>query len=198
MGRKSIDDIRKPQILQHFRSVINKEGIHKASVAKIAQSMEVSPNLVLHYFKSKEAMVFALLENIIDKYLEFLKASIQGIPPGPERFKTLVRTMFGDGMNQDLLIEKSFYALCYLSLFDDEIKSRFNNKYLQFIDIVTREVDSFTKFQGNHQTDSKKKTEFRLSLFEGFSFSANIREGNDYIDEFGGYFIESACTFFNC
>jgi hypothetical protein len=52
MGRKSIDNIRKPQILEHFRQVVNKEGIHKASVVKIAKNMGVSPNLVLHYFDS--------------------------------------------------------------------------------------------------------------------------------------------------
>ena len=62
MGRKSIDDIRKPQILEHFRKVVNEDGIHKASVVKIAKNMGVSPNLVLHYFASKEAMVVKLFD----------------------------------------------------------------------------------------------------------------------------------------
>jgi AcrR family transcriptional regulator len=198
MGRKSIDDIRKPQILEHFRAVTNREGIHKASVAKIAKRMEVSPNLVLHYFASKKAMVFELLDHIMDKYLEFLREAIQDIPIGPARFKTLIKTMFGDGMNQDLLIEKSFYALYYLSLFDDEIKSRFNSKYIQFIDIVAQEVDSFAKFQGVDQAGSKKQAEFVLSLFEGFSFSANVRQQDDYIKENGGYFIDSIYAMFKC
>ena len=70
MGRKSIDNIRKPQILEHFRQVINKEGIHKASVVKIAKNMGVSPNLVLHYFESKEAMVIELFDVIMDQYIE--------------------------------------------------------------------------------------------------------------------------------
>ena len=73
MGRKSIDNIRKPQILEHFRQVVNAEGIHKASEARIAKNMGVSPNLVLHYFESKEAMVIELFNLIMDQYTGYLR-----------------------------------------------------------------------------------------------------------------------------
>jgi AcrR family transcriptional regulator len=196
MGRKSIDNIRKPQILEYFRQVINEEGIHKASVVKIAKKMGVSPNLVLHYFDSKEAMVMELFDVIIDQYIEHLSEVISEIPTGPQRLKILIKTMFGLGKNRQLLSEKSYYAFYYLGLFDGQIKLRFNQKYRQFTDMVSAEIESSGHFKGASQVDLAKQAEFLISLFEGFTFKSNIRINNDHFEEFGDYFFEKVCDIF--
>ena len=199
MGRKSINNIRKPQILEHFRQVINEDGIHKASVVKIAKRMGVSPNLVLHYFESKDAMVMELFENVLmAEYVEYLREAISGVQKGPQRLKVLIKTMFGLGKNRELLIEKSFYAFYYLSLFDDQMQLRFNRIYRQLIDMVTTEIESCAKYRGTSQVDAAKQAEFLITLFEGFIFMANIRRNGDHFEEFGDYFVEKACEFFGC
>ena len=197
MGRKSIDNIRKPQILEHFRQVVNEEGIHKASVAKIAKKMGVSPNLVLHYFDSKEAMVFELFDVIMDQYIKYLDEAISGVPKGPQRLKALIKTMFGLGKNHELLSEKSYYAFYYLSLFDDRMKSRFNLKYRQLTDIVIKEIESYDSYKRTSYEELERQAEFLLDLFEGFVFKASIRKNGDHFEEFGNYFFEKACDFFN-
>ena len=196
MGRKSIDNIRKPQILEHFRQVINKEGIHKASVVKIAKNMGVSPNLVLHYFESKEAMVIELFDVIMDQYIEYLSEAISSVPKGPQRFKALIKNMFGLGKNRELLSEKSYYAFYYLSLVDDRMKLRFNRKYRQLTGIVITEIESSAHFKGASQVDYTKQAELLLALFEGFAFKANIRMNGDHFEEFGDYFFKKACDLF--
>lgn len=196
MGRKSIDNIRKPQILEHFRQVINEEGIHKASVVKIAKKMGVSPNLVLHYFDSKESMVMELFDVIMDQYIEHLSDAISSIPKGQQRLKALIKIMFGLGKNRELLSEKSYYAFYYLGLFDDQIKLRFNQKYRQFTDMVTTEIESSGHFKAASQIDLKMRAELLLALFEGFTFKSNIRINNDHFEEFGDYFFKKACDLF--
>ena len=198
MGRKSIDNIRKPQILEHFRQVVNKEGIHKASVVKIAKNMGVSPNLVLHYFESKEAMVIELFDVIMDQYIEHLSEAISSVPKGPQRLKALIKTMFGLGKNRELLSDKSYYAFFYLSLVDDQMKLRFNQKYKQLTDIVVAEIESGAHFNGARQADLTKQAELLLSLFEGFTFKANIRMKGDHFEEFGNFFFEKACDLLKC
>lgn len=193
MGRKSIDNIRKPQILEHFREVVNAEGIHKASVAKIAKNMGVSPNLVLHYFESKEAMVIALFNVIMDQYTGYLSESVSRLPKGPQRLKALIKTMFGLGKNRELLSEKSYYAFYYLSLVDDQMKLRFNQKYEQLTDMVIKEIESSAHFKGASPVELAKQAELLLSLFEGFTFKANIRMNGGHFEEFGDYFFEKAC-----
>jgi len=198
MGRKAIDNIRKPQILEHFRQVINKEGIHKASVVKIAKNMGVSPNLVLHYFESKEAMVIELFDVIMDQYVEHLSEAISNVPKGPQRLKALIKTMFGLGKNRELLSEKSYYAFYYLSLVDDRMKLRFNRKYRQLTDMVIAEIGSSAHFKGASQVDLTKQAELLLSLFEGFTFKANIRMNGDHFEELGVFFFEKACDLLKC
>jgi len=198
MGRKAIDNIRKPQILEHFRQVINKEGIHKASVVKIAKNMGVSPNLVLHYFESKEAMVIELFDVIMDQYVEHLSEAISNVPKGPQRLKALIKTMFGLGKNRELLSEKSYYAFYYLSLVDDRMKLRFNRKYRQLTDMVIAEIESSVHFKGASQVDLTKQAELLLSLFEGFTFKANIRMNGDHFEELGVFFFEKACDLLKC
>ncbi len=196
MGRKSIDNIRKPQILEHLRKIINQEGFHKASVVKIAKRMGVSPNLVLHYFESKEAMVMELFDLIMDEYIEHLREAINGVSKGPQRLKALIKTMFGLGKNRELLSEKSYYAFYYLSLVDDQMKLKFNQKYRQLTGMVTTEIESTGHFNGANQEDLAKQAELLLALFEGFTFKSNIRINNDHFEEFGNFFFEKACGLF--
>jgi len=196
MGRKSIDNIRKPQILEHFRQVINEEGIHRASVVKIAKKMGVSPNLVLHYFDSKEAMGMELFDVIMDQYIAHISTAISSIPKGPQRLKALIKTMFGLGKNRKLLSEKSYYAFYYLSLVDNQMKLRFNQKYRQLTDMVITEIESSGHFKRESRIDVTKQAELLLALFEGFTFKSNIRIKNDHFEEFGDYFFEKACDLF--
>ncbi|OEU67071.1 MAG: hypothetical protein BA863_02025 [Desulfovibrio sp. S3730MH75] len=196
MGRNSIEKTRKPQILEYFRQVVNDEGLHKASVAKIAKRMGVSPNLVLHYFDSKEAMVLELFDVIMNQYIEYLSKAITNVPAGPQRLKMLIKTMFGLGRNRDLLSEKSYYAFYYMGLFDEQLSARFNQKYKQFTEIVIREIESCAKPENPSQVDVARQAEFLLSLFEGFTFKAAIRTKGDYFEEMGSYFFEKACGFF--
>ena len=198
MGRKSIDNIRKPQILEHFRKVMIKEGVHKVSAAKIAKSMGVSPNLVLHYFDSKEAMVVAFFDEIMDGYIEYINEVLSGLPKGPQRLKALIKSLFGVGKNKDLLIDKPFYAFYYSSLFDAKFNLRFNKKYKQFTNLVITEVKANACTNDATQEDLLKKAEFLIALFEGFTFAANIRLDDDYFEKYGQYFFEQACLFFKC
>jgi AcrR family transcriptional regulator len=199
MGRKSIEDVRKPQILAHFRKVLDREGVHKVSAAKIAKSMGVSPNLVLHYFDSKEAMVVAFFDEIMEIYMEYINEVLLDIPKGSQRLKVLIESLFRVGKNKELVIDKPFYAFYYSSLFEDHFRSRFNQKYGQFADLVTIEVAANSPLNGANREDLLKQAEFLLALFEGFSFAANIRANDDnYFEELGQYFSEQACIFFKC
>lgn len=198
MGRKSIEGIRKPQILEHFRLVINQEGIHKASVAKVAKSMGVSPNLILHFFGSKEALVIAFFDDLMDHYLELIKSSVNDITPGPDRLDALLKTMFGLDQHPEILIEKPFYAFFYLSLFDNQMKTRFNQKYQQFVDLITSEIGTHAQGRGLDREDWEKQAEFLVAIFEGFWFEANFRTDTKYSSEFGGFFYEKACHLLSC
>ena len=132
MGRKAKDDIRKPQILQHFWQVITEDGFHNASIARIAKHMGVAPNLIVHYFKTKEAMVLELTSSLMAEY-EAVLLSAMHRESGPEqRLKALLDSIFRSQATQKLLLDKAFYALYYLALEDDRVRGHFNAMYNSF------------------------------------------------------------------
>jgi len=69
MGRKSIKDVRQLEIIKAFYKLAKKEGYENSSIAKIANEMGVNPTLIIHYFKTKENLTYALIDYILDRYL---------------------------------------------------------------------------------------------------------------------------------
>ena len=65
LGRKSISDVRKPEILEHVYAVIKEEGLQGTTLSKIAEHMGVNSSLLIHYFKTKDDIMLALTEAII-------------------------------------------------------------------------------------------------------------------------------------
>lgn len=69
MGRKSVKEPRQKEIIKGFYKLAKKEGLENASIAKTAETIGINPSLIMHYFKSKEHLVYGLVEYILDKYL---------------------------------------------------------------------------------------------------------------------------------
>lgn len=69
MGRKSLKDVRQKEIIKGFYMVAKKEGLENASIAKTAKSLDINPSLIMHYFQTKDELVYGLIEYILDKYL---------------------------------------------------------------------------------------------------------------------------------
>ncbi|MEM9326180.1 MAG: TetR/AcrR family transcriptional regulator, partial [Bacteroidota bacterium] len=68
MGRKSIKEVRRQEIVKAFYKTAKIEGMHNTSIAKIADVMDVNPSLILHYFKNKDELVLALIDFILSGY----------------------------------------------------------------------------------------------------------------------------------
>jgi len=69
MGRKSLKGVRQLEIVKVFYRVAKKEGYENTSIAKIAGVMDINPSLIMHYFKTKEDLTYALIDYILERYL---------------------------------------------------------------------------------------------------------------------------------
>ncbi len=192
MGRNPKDDIRKPQILDHFRQVINEVGLHKASNARVAEHMGVSANLVAHYFKSKDDMILELLESIVSGYIGHISQLSDSQTDQASYLKELIRNMFCVRDNSQPLIEHSYYALYNHSLTDKSCKEKFINYYNGFRQQFINDIQAAMNAGEIRKGDSKKLAEVVLSLFEGFTFLANLSDNDEYLDEFGDFFYQKA------
>ncbi|HVV07045.1 MAG TPA: hypothetical protein VHC96_22610 [Puia sp.] len=75
MGRSSLKEPRQKEIVKAFYKIARKEGLENATFAKTAELIGITPGLVIHYFETKEHLIYALVEYILDKYLLIFQVS---------------------------------------------------------------------------------------------------------------------------
>ncbi|MBO9425877.1 TetR family transcriptional regulator [Labrenzia sp. R4_1] len=95
MARTRANDFEEKQhgLLLTAANVFATQGMEKASMAQIAQEAGVSKSLLYHYYPSKDALIFEIIQShlaILDKALE--EADDPTLPP-EDRLQTLVMTV---------------------------------------------------------------------------------------------------------
>lgn len=117
MGRRSIKESRQKEIIEAFYTIAKKEGLENASIAKTAALININPSLVIHYFKTREYLVYGLIEYILDQYLLIYKtpAAYKG-DPGKKLLK-VIDNIFSHKWN--LLFDDSVSYSCYSLAFRD-------------------------------------------------------------------------------
>lgn len=126
MGRKSLRQARKLEIITVFYSVAKKEGLENTSIAKIADYMEINPSLIIHYFRTKEELTYALIEFILEKYLLLFKITNSKTVPLKKILIKVMDDLFSKKWNR--LIDDSLFYSCYaLTYRNKNIKSQYKN-----------------------------------------------------------------------
>ena len=119
MGRKSLKESRQKEIIKAFYKVGKKEGLENASIAKTAATIDVNPSLVMHYFKTKEQLIYGLVEYILDKYLLIFTVPTKSRNKPKEKLLIVINNIFSNKWN--LLFDDSLSYSCYSLSFRDKI-----------------------------------------------------------------------------
>jgi len=70
MGRKSLKEVRRMEIIKAFSEVLADHGYAGATIVHIAEKANLSPGLLHHHFKNKDEILDALLEHLIKDLAE--------------------------------------------------------------------------------------------------------------------------------
>jgi AcrR family transcriptional regulator len=81
MGRPSLAEPRRRQIIDGLRAAIVKHGLAEASVQCIAEEAQVPPGLIHHYFDSKEALLIATFDQVVEDLRTPLLAELNVLDP---------------------------------------------------------------------------------------------------------------------
>lgn len=115
MGRKSLSNIRRDEIIIHYYEVAKDVGLEYASVGKIADEMQISKGLVMHYFGTKECLLLALNDYILKRYLDFINLESHLNISSKQELEIFVTELFsrkwGDYVDDSVFY--SFYALIF-------------------------------------------------------------------------------------
>jgi AcrR family transcriptional regulator len=88
MGRKSIAETRRDEILAAFERCVPKHGLD-VSLEQIADEAGVKRSIIRHYVGNRDELVDALIERIATSYPQQFRAAAQDIPPSEMLARTL-------------------------------------------------------------------------------------------------------------
>ena len=128
MNRLERSAQRRREMLAAYYETLLDEGLQGASLAQIARRLDVPPSLLIYYFGTKEKMTIELVDYLLERYHEAYGDQLAGIADPLERLRALLDYLFTPEYHQ-LLDDRAFYALFYLSLTHDDVRRAFAALY---------------------------------------------------------------------
>jgi len=117
MGRRSIKHIRQREIVEAFYEVARLEGLENASISKVAAHLDIRPSLVMHYFNTREELIFALIEYNLERYKMMFRTHADA-PDRSQRIVGMIDNLFSKQWN--LLFDDGVFYSCYALIFRSE------------------------------------------------------------------------------
>ncbi|QBD76526.1 TetR/AcrR family transcriptional regulator [Ktedonosporobacter rubrisoli] len=121
-GKKVAEDQRRLQIIEAAFTVASRENLDHLTIRKVADEANLSTGLVFFHFKSKDALLIALLDWLLDGLFEMWEAP-KNLPPR-ERLLLLLSRDLRDAYydNQAATKLEVFFAFWTMGLHHPEIK----------------------------------------------------------------------------
>ncbi|WP_300667287.1 TetR/AcrR family transcriptional regulator [Desulfoluna sp.] len=162
--RQSAEE-RKPAILKAFYQVIEAEGFEHASVAKVAKQAGVHASLIIHYFGSKETMVMALVDDVLQTYADMFRKLPEGGEPH-ERLEGLLAMIWSREW-YDASGFSVVFSFLALSARDAEVMARVRNLYGHYRRYLREQMVLLSEAGVIHVEDPEAAAEALISLSEG-------------------------------
>jgi len=93
--RQARYDEKLVQILQSACGIFAEKGYHHASVRDVAAATGVSPAGLYYYFRSKEELLFLILDHCLASLLSQIRNATGGVEDPEERIRAVIRTHLG-------------------------------------------------------------------------------------------------------
>ena len=192
MARKSDKaELRKRGILDNFYEVLKEEGLEGASIAKIAARMDIHPSLIIHYFSTKEELIVALVDSILEKYEETFLPALQDIEDPEERLEATIDAIFG--MDWARLVDAGVFYACYsLSFRNQRVKDSFQRMYSRLRELLIEGIDVLIERKIIIAADAGKLADLVITLLEGYDFYRGVMEDDERFDELSRFLKQNA------
>ena len=173
-GRKNKNaELRKPEILEAYYTLMITEGLEGTSISKIADHLEIHPSLIIHYFKTKENLKLELIEMMVDKFKSSHLISFDHITDDNERFTALMDTLFSYEWSRtvDPGVHYGFY---YQSFRDETIRQICRDMFHWLRNHLYKEFMYYNRKGIIDIDDEQSAADLIVTLMEGLEFHAQF------------------------
>lgn len=113
MGRPSLRERRRAEIVNAFAQVLAEHGYEGATIAAVAARAGMAPGLVHHYFGSKAELLSSLLEDLVSRF----RARVRGREGTLDPLLAYAEGAVGLDRTADLVA-----ARCWVGLFAEAVR----------------------------------------------------------------------------
>jgi AcrR family transcriptional regulator len=162
-----------------------------ASIAKIAARMDIHPSLIIHYFSTKEELIVALVDSILEKYEDTYLPALQEIEDPEKRLEATIDAIFG--LDWARLVDAGVFYACYsLSFRNQRVKDSFRRMYSRLREILIDEIIVLMDKKVILEADAGKLADLVITLLEGYDFYRGVMEDDERFDELSRFLKQNA------
>ncbi|MDY6793905.1 MAG: TetR family transcriptional regulator C-terminal domain-containing protein [Actinomycetota bacterium] len=184
-------EARKREILESFYQVLIDEGLEGASMAKIADRMDIHPSLIVHYFSTKEEMIVELVDFILEIYRETFLPRVRKARDPEERLQAAADALFSPEWAK--LVDTGVFFACYsLSFRNERVRESFKRMYSTLREFLVEELSLYMEEGVIAEAEPGKVADLLITLLEGYDYYRNLMEDDERFEELGGYIRDNA------
>jgi AcrR family transcriptional regulator len=147
--------------------VIARKGLEGATLKQIGKEMGVSPSLLMHYFTSKEEMILALVDYMVERMDRTYHRAIKQTDSATERLTLYIDKNFNFEIPQSVE-DKVFYGSVYMALSDERVRARFRRMYEHDHEMIVGLIKDYMEEAGIVDLDPDLLAIQLISTIEGF------------------------------
>lgn len=165
MGRNSLKEKRQQEIIEAFYDVARKIGLENASIAKVADYMDINPSLIVHYFRSREALLEGLVRFTLEKYQDIFRIDGQEFNTA-RSVHALINNLFSRKWN--VLFDDGVFFSCYaLTYRNKKLRQSFKSLHDSLRELLATAIRRAKRHGVVRIQNEKKTVSIIFALMEG-------------------------------
>ncbi|OOI07680.1 transcriptional regulator BetI [Vibrio sp. OULL4] len=123
MPKVGMPEIRKPQLVKATMSVIDRVGLHAASISLISKEAGVSTGIINHYFGGKHGLLEETMREILRQLSSTITGKLRALPVDAhhQRINAIIGGNFV-GYQAENKVAKTWLAFWSYSMHDEQLK----------------------------------------------------------------------------
>lgn len=166
MGRKSIANERRDQIIEAFYRCTVSQGLAGSSIRKIAEEAKVQPSTLHHYFESRDEIIEHAVVYFTDRIFRDFNNQIQSLNSSEEKLSGGIEFIFSKGMiNADYT--GFFLECCVAARNNENIRKTLALLFNRFREAILDHLEQMDGFSNLSGDDKHMLSALIVALHEG-------------------------------
>ena len=177
MGRKSLANERRSQIVKALHQCISKYGLQKSTIKKIAEEAGVQSGILHHYFKDRDEIIEEMVDTFVDDISARYLAEISRCRNPRARFNRAIDFLFSPYAVSDE--NTAFFYDCWAEgRRNEKVRKSFTTYYQRFRGGMIKLLTDTGKSAGLTAAQTKELVTMIVAIQDGASLQWDMDPTN--------------------